>query len=223
VAAWAREHECLVVMRHSVGEFVEAGDLLFEVYGNPGPADAAERALRGLAALGLERTIEQDPSFALRVMVDVANKALSPAVNDPTTAVQVLDYLGDSLRVIGETDLSTPSWHTGAAKRGVVIPVRRWEDFLALGTTEIREFGNTSIQVMRRMRALLEKLLQEVRPENRAAVKAEIARLDATVAAGFAGSIDRDSAGIADRQGLGGPDRLGHIRPTAEEPVAPVG
>jgi uncharacterized membrane protein len=223
VAGWAYEHECLVVMRHSVGEFVEAGDLLFEVYGNPGPADAAERALRGLAALGLERTIEQDPSFALRVMVDVANKALSPAVNDPTTAVQVLDYLGDSLRVIGETDLSTPSWHTGAAKRGVVIPVRRWEDFLALGTTEIREFGNTSIQVMRRMRALLEKLLQEVRPENRAAVKAEIARLDATVAAGFAGSIDRDSAGIADRQGLGGPDRLGHIRPTAEEPVAPVG
>jgi len=62
-----------------------------------------------------------------------------------------------------------------APKRGVVVPVRRWEDFLALGVTEIREFGSTSIQVMRRMRALLEKLLQDVRPENRAAVKAEIA------------------------------------------------
>ncbi|HTT31669.1 MAG TPA: DUF2254 domain-containing protein, partial [Solirubrobacteraceae bacterium] len=202
VATWARQHECLVVMRHSIGEFVEAGELLFEVYGNPGQADVAERDLRGLVALGLERTIEEDPAFALRVMVDVANKALSPAVNDPTTAVQVLDYLGDSLRVIGETDLSTPSWHSGAAHRGVVIPVRRWEDFLALGVTEIREFGSTSIQVMRRMRALLEKLLQEVRPEHRPAVKAEIARLDATVAAGFSGSIDRGRAGIADRQGL---------------------
>jgi uncharacterized membrane protein len=223
VATWAREHECLVVMRHSVGEFVEVGDVLFEVYGNPGRADAAERDLRGLVALGLERTVEEDPAFALRVMVDVANKALSPAVNDPTTAVQVLDYLGDSLRVIGETDLSTPSWHSGAAHCGVVVPVRRWEDFLALGVTEIREFGSTSIQVMRRMRALLEKLLQEVRPEHRPAVKAEIARLDATVAAGFSGSVDRDRAGIADRQGMGGPERLEPVEPAVGQPAAPVG
>jgi uncharacterized membrane protein len=211
VAAWARQHECLVVMRHSVGEFVEAGDQLFEVYGNPGEADAAARALLGLVALGLERTIEQDPAFALRVMGDVANKALSPAVNDPTTAVQVLDYLGDSLRVIGETDRSVPSWRPGTAKRGVVAPVRRWEDFLALGVTEIREFGSTSIQVMRRMRAVLEKLRQEVRPENRDAVTDEIARLEATVAASFSGSVDLGWAGIADRQGMGGPDRLGPV------------
>jgi uncharacterized membrane protein len=216
------QHECLVVMRHSVGDFIEAGDLLFEVYGDPGRADGAERVLRGLVALGIERTIEQDPAFALRVMGDVANKALSPAVNDPTTAVQVLDYLGGSLRVIGETDRSVPSWHPGAAKRGVVAPVRRWEDCLALGVTEIREFGSTSIQVMRRMRAVLEKLLQEVRPENRAAVNAEIARLDATVAAAFSGSIDRDWAGIADPQGIGGPERLGNVEPAAGQPAAPV-
>jgi hypothetical protein len=47
----------------------------------------------------------------------------------------------------GQADLPAPSWHTGADRRGVVIPVRRWEDFLALGITEIREFGSTSIQV----------------------------------------------------------------------------
>jgi len=222
VAAWAGRQHCLVVMRHSVGEFVETGDPLFEVYGNPGPADAAERALRGLVALGLERTIDQDPAFALRVMVDVAGKALSPAINDPTTAVQVLDYLGDSLRVIGRVDRSVPSWRTGTARRGVVIPVRRWEDFLALGITEIREFGSTSIQVLRRIRAVLEKLLHEVRPENRAAVQAELARLDATVAAGFSDSIDRGWAGIADAQGMGGPGRLGPARPSVERPLAPV-
>jgi uncharacterized membrane protein len=208
VATWAGRHECLVVMRHSVGEFVETGDRLFEVYGNTGQVDTAEQALRGLVALGLERTIEQDPAFALRVMVDVASKALSPAINDPTTAAQVLDYLGDSLRVIGQADLSPPSWQAGAERVGVVVPARRWEDFLALGVTEIREFGSTSVQVMRRMRALLEKLQQEVRPENREAVKAELARLDATVTSAYEGSIDRDRAGIADSQGLGGPDRL---------------
>ena len=209
VSKWAAEHSCLVVMPHSVGEFIETGERLFDVYGDPGQADTATHDLRGLVALGLERTIEEDTAFALRVMVDVANKALSPAINDPTTAVQVLDYLGDSLRVIGQADRSAPSWHTGADKRGVVIPVRRWDDFLALAMTEIREFGSTSIQVMRRMRALLEKLSKEVREENRPAVEAEIKRLDATVAAAFSGSVDRDWAAIADGQGLGGPDRLG--------------
>jgi hypothetical protein len=89
-------------------------------------------------------------------------------------------------------------------------------NFLALGITEIREFGSTSVQVMRRMRAVLEKLLQEVRPENRAAVKDELARLDATVAAAFSGSIDRERAGIADPQGMGGPDRLVPVESAAE-------
>ena len=146
------------------------GRPLIDVYGNlRRRADAAERTLRGFVALGIERTIEQDP-FAIPVMVDVANKALSAAINDPTTAVQVLNYLGDSLRVIGTADLSGPSWHPGAARRGVVVPFRRWEDFLALSVTEIREYGSSSIRVLRRMRAMLEKLSEQVRPENRAAV-----------------------------------------------------
>ena len=134
----------------------------------------------------------------------------------------MLDYLGDSLRSIGEADLAAPSWHAGAAKQAVIIPVRRWEDFLALGITEIREFGSTSIQVLRRLRAVLDKLLEEVRPENRAAVKDEIARLDATAAATFGGSIDRDWAGIADRQGLGGPQRLALGEPSGGRPAIPV-
>ena len=136
-------------------------------------------------------------------------------------ARSMLNYLGDSLRVIGTADLSAPSWHPGAPQRGVVIPVRRWEDFLALSVTEIREHGSSSIQVMRRMRAMLEKLSEQVRPENRAAVQVEIARLDATVARSFSGSIDRDRAGIADRQGIGGPGRLETAEPAIADPVPP--
>ena len=223
VVTWARRHECLVAMRHSVGEFMDAGDPLFEVYGDPGRPDAAERDLRGLVALGLERTIEQDPGFAIRVIVDMAGKALSPAINDPTTGVQALDYLGASLKHLGTIDRSAPTWHTGAAKCGVLIPARRFEDFLALAVTEIREFGASSIQVMRRMRALLEELQQEVHPENRAAVQAELARLNATVAATYSDSIDRDRAGIADRQGLGGPGRLEPAEAAAVQPIRPMG
>ena len=93
----------------------------------------------------------------------------------------------------------------GALTTGVVMPVRTWPDVLALGITEIREYGATSIQVMRRLRALLEELGELVLPENRAAVDEEVRRLDATVQASYASSIDLDRAGSRDHQGIGGP------------------
>jgi uncharacterized membrane protein len=87
----------------------------------------------------------------------------------------------------------------------VVLPTRRWEDYLALGVTEIREYGASSVQVMRRLRAMLEDLLDEVLPEHRPAVEDELARLDATVVQTFGDSVDLDRAVVADRQGIGGP------------------
>jgi uncharacterized membrane protein len=158
-----------------------------------------------MIVLGDERTIEQDPAFAIRIIVDIADKALSPAINDPTTAVQALDHLSDVLRLIGTTNLSRSRWHAdGPARTGLVIPARGWEDYLTLGVTEIREYGSTSIQVMRRMRAMLEELRDEVRAEHRPAVEEELARLQATVASTFADSVDLDRASTADPQGIGG-------------------
>src|SRR5262249_914024 len=155
----------------------------------------AESKLRAMIVLGDERTIEQDPAFAIRIMVDIADKALSPAINDPTTAVQALNHLSDVLRLIGTTDLSRSRWRAGTpARTGLVIPARGWEDYLALGVTEIREYGSTSIQVMRRLRAMLEELHDEVRPEHRPAVEDELARLQTTVARTFADSVDLDRA-----------------------------
>jgi len=218
MVGWARAHDCLLVLPHYVGDFVGRGDALFEVYGAPGDASALERKLLGWVALGAERTIDQDPAFAMRIMVDVAGKALSAAINDPTTAVQVLDYLTECLSLIGATDLSGPEWQPGEPVRGLVIRVRRWEDFLALGTTEIREYGSTSMQVMRRMRATLERLSAEVLPEHRAAVAQELSRLDATVAQSYAGSIDIDRAGTADLQGIGGPTPREATKPATSAP-----
>jgi len=138
-------------------------------------------------------------------MVDIADKALSAAVNDPTTAVQVIDHLGDVLRLIGEIDLSRSRWTDERdATVGLVFPIRSWEDYLTLATTEIRCYGASAIQVMRRMRAMLEELHDEVREEHRSAIDEELARLDATVARSFADSVDIDRASIADPQGMGG-------------------
>jgi uncharacterized membrane protein len=121
----------------------------------------------------------------------------------------VLDHLGDVLGVIGKTDLQPVTARGSELTPGrVLMQARGWEDFLALGVTEIREYGATTIQVNRRLRALLEELHDEVRPENRAAVEDELARLTASVAGGFGGSPDLDRASTADGQGIGGPGEL---------------
>jgi uncharacterized membrane protein len=205
LTAFARQHACLVVFRHSVGDFLPVGAPILEIHGTTLPI-STNRRLSGMLALGAERTIEQDPTFAIRVMVDIAVRALSPAVNDPTTAIQVLDYLEESLRMVGSAEPGAGASAAGLTT-GVVMPVRMWRDVMALGVTEIREYGAASIQVVRRLRALFEELGELVLPENRAAVDDELRRLDATVAASYAGSVDLDWARSADPQGIGGPAR----------------
>jgi uncharacterized membrane protein len=117
----------------------------------------------------------------------------------------VLNYLGECLRMIGTVDVSESRFEGPmSGRQGVVMPVRGWEDYRAIATTEIREYGASSIQVMRRMRSMLEELLDEVPEPRRAAVRGELARLDATVARSFAESVDLDRARTADPQGMGG-------------------
>jgi uncharacterized membrane protein len=87
----------------------------------------------------------------------------------------------------------------------LIMPVRSWQDFLSLGVTEIRDYGATSIQVMRRLRAVLEELVDLVLPENRPALVEELRRLDATVTTARAVSVDLDLALTSDHQGIGGP------------------
>ena len=201
---YARASRCRLILLHGVGDFVPEGAALVEIYGED-PGEDADRQVRGMIALGVERTIEQDPAFAIRIMVDIANRALSPAVNDPTTAVQVLNHLGDTLRMVGSTPVPLPSTDRGTGGADVLVPVRRWEDFLSLAVTEIREYGRQSVQVMRRLRAVLEELRESVPAERRDAVDAELARLEATVSRGFGGTVDLDLASVPDPQGIGGP------------------
>jgi uncharacterized membrane protein len=219
ISAVARKHACLVVFRRSVGDFVPVGAVILEVHGATLPPAVSGR-LSKMLALGVERTIEQDPAFAIRVMVDIAIRALSPAVNDPTTAVQVLDHLGETLRLVGvvKRPSVTPAQEP---KSGVVMPVRTWSDFLALGISEIRDYGATSIQVARRLLALLQELGELVLPEYRAAVDEELRRLEATITASYEHRVDTDRARYPDHQGIGGPAMARRGADLALEPARP--
>lgn len=197
----AEGSNCLIELVPEVGDFVAAGDPLFRVFGlSPLP----DRALRNSVALGQERTMEQDPMFAFRIMVDIASKALSPAINDPTTAVLAIDQLHHLLRDVGgrflaegrETDRS------GAVRLFYRTP--NWDDFVLLAVTEVRQYGRDSIQVMRRLRAMLENLIQTL-PDRRAPLlRKELGLLASSSQRTFADLADQTLAEISDLQGLGG-------------------
>ena len=199
----AADRGWVCVLRHAVGDFVTNGGVLVDVYGPTRPGDA--RRLAGLVALGHERTIDQDPAFAVRIIVDIAIRALSPAVNDPTTATQMINHLGGLLAGIGSHDLDGRGLLVdGAGRLRVVFPTRTWESYLDLGVSEIRDYGQSSAQVCRRLRAMLDDLEDGVLPVNRAAVRRQRAVLDTFVAHTFPDGRDRAFALGVDRQGIGG-------------------
>ncbi|MGW1881622.1 DUF2254 domain-containing protein [Streptomyces sp. NPDC001970] len=202
LAAVAEHHDCVVVLTHRVGDSVPPGGALLEVHG-AAPPDP--RALTGLVALGVERTIEQDPAFALRILVDVAIRALSPAVNDPTTAVQLLNHIDAFLHALGKAELHRRyALQDSHGRPRLVVPGRSWEDFLQLAVTEIRECGATSLQICRRLRALLEGLLAALPEPRLPAVREELKLLDQSVARSFTDPARLAIALTPDSQGIGG-------------------
>lgn len=202
----ATQRELVCVLPHTMGSFVTTGDVLLEVYG-PGSARDAH-TLRGMIALGQERSLDQDPGFALRILVDIAVRALSPAVNDPTTATQMINYIGTLLRGIGT---SAPTWQDAwfdaAGRARLLVATRTWEDFLHLGVNEVRSYGITSTQTVRRLRAMLADLECDVTPERRAAVVRQRSILDRMVIAAFSDFDERAFALGTDHQGIGGSSR----------------
>ena len=186
----------------TVGDTLALGTSMLRVYG-AAPID--ERRLRSAFALGTERTFQQDPKYAIRLIVDIAIKALSPAVNDPTTAVQALDQLEDLLLRLGQRRLEIGAFRDAGGAVRLLIPYPAWDDFLALAFDEIRYYGKDSVQVMRRMKALAADLAAALPAERQASLVRHHRRLDVAIAKAFPDAVDQSEASVADRQGLGVP------------------
>jgi uncharacterized membrane protein len=185
-----------------VGDFVAADEPLFRLYGGATAADVSK--LSDSVAFGPERTMEQDPTFALRIIVDIALKALSPAINDPTTAVLAIDQLHRLLRSVGRRNLRTDEIVDGSNRLRVIFRTPNWDDFVHLACTEIRAFGATSMQVVRRLRAMIENLIQTLPEHRHAALRQELSLLDREIERHFTFAEDLALARVADSQGLGG-------------------
>ena len=202
VVRQAQATDAVIVLACAVGDTLVDNTLLLRVHG--GRELLAETPLRRAIQTARERTFEQDPKYPLRLLVDIAIKALSPAINDPTTAVQAIDQIEDLLLRLGRRTLDA-----GCAmdERGVlrlVFPTPTWEDYLALAFDEIRQYGVSSVQVMRRLRSALLNLVDAVTDaERKAVVRRYLDHLNWVIQHSVLDAEDQIMALQEDRQGLG--------------------
>jgi uncharacterized membrane protein len=132
---------------------------------------------------------------------------LSPVVNDPTTAVQALDQIEDLLLRLGQRNLEIGLFRDSDAELRLVVPFPEWADLLRLAFAEICFYGATSVQVVRRLNALVNDLISVVPEECRPALQYWDVRLKATIARSFEDGEERLEALREDRQGLGIPSQ----------------
>ncbi len=202
LVSMAQRADCVIEMVPQVGDFVGADQPLFRIFGDGAPPPAA--ALYQSVAVGPERTLEQDPTFAFRIMVDIAIKGLSPAINDPTTAILAIDQIQYLLRHIGSRHLDEGQRQDVQGSVRFLYRTPDWKDFVYLAVTEIRQFGGTSIQVARRLRAMLEDLIETLPHERTVLLRTELKLLIRSAERFFLEPEDQALANVSDSQGVGG-------------------
>ena len=177
----AEDADCVLEMVPPLGAFVPAEAPLFRVKGDMRRVDV-DRVIEA-AGLGLERTLDQDVAYGMRMLVDMAERSLaeSPFL-DPTTALQAIDRLHDCLRQLAQRELPDGRCRDATGTVRVVLPVMDWDAFLHLAFDEIRLVGARSPQVTRRLVSALADLEMLVPPERLPAVRHQHAAILSAVA-----------------------------------------
>ena len=147
------------------GDEIAEGAALAVVTGPREPA--LEPEVLKAVTVGVERTFEQDPALALRLLADIALRALSPAVNDPTTAVQALDRIASLLRVLATRDLDIENIADGSGTTRVKLVLPTWDDYLAVALDEIIALPGLLPTITRRLARLLDDIAAIAPPGRR--------------------------------------------------------
>jgi len=193
-----RQQECWLELTVAVGEYLAHGTPVALVHGG----DLRDRDVTRFFLIRGERTFVQDPAFGFRQLVDIAIRALSPAVNDPTTGVQAIDRISDLLAITGRR-LDPAGWRVDSSGTvRVKRKLRNFDGLLVLSLTEIIRYGADAPQVTRRLHAVLDELEATLPAERQAAIAGQRSLLEAAISAALPAPFT-PVASAADREGLG--------------------
>jgi uncharacterized membrane protein len=178
----ATRHDLVVRLGRMVGDYVVDGTPIGWAWssraGRPAPTPGQlSQALRGAVHVGSERTMLQDVGFGLRRLVDIGNRALSPAVNDPYTAVQAVHHLSVLLCALARRRLGDWLCHDPQGSLRVAIPYPGFADYVRLGTAQIRRSGAKEPALARSLLQLLKDVGGSAVSDDRRAVCARHVRL----------------------------------------------
>jgi uncharacterized membrane protein len=200
LVALAERHRVQIRLVPHIGDYLPSNAPIAQVWADDAATTPQIEAgeVVELIGLGRERTMHQDVAFGFRQLVDMAAKALSPGINDPTTAVQVVDRLHDLLRRLADLDDPCAVHRDERGRPRLDSPVHRWDDYIHLACDEIRRYGTDSLQVHQRLRGMLDDLAHAVeasgRPERRAVLEQQRALLERAARRAFEDEDDLRAA-----------------------------
>jgi uncharacterized membrane protein len=185
----------------NVGEFISSRTTVLRVH--DGKREITPREARSIFVLARQRTIDQDPAFVLRMFVDIAIRALSPAINDPTTAVQVLDRIEAMLVELYDRHPGPTYVADGSHAVRALVNAPTWATYFELGSSEIRRYGGSSLQINRRLLAMHKHFLHIVTGADRERVELELRLIEENAQRTFTDPEEFLIARVPDRLGLG--------------------
>ena len=171
----------VIVLRVGIGDTLQRGTPVADLHG----CEVADEAVLHGLLTGPERTFHQDPLFAFRLLADIGLRALSPAVNDPATAVQVLDTMEGILSPLAARDLDVAEVADASGAVRVILALPSWDDYLRTGLDDLIESAARAPMVLLRVRTLLIALLDTAKPERRPAVSWRLNRAQDLMASNF--------------------------------------
>jgi uncharacterized membrane protein len=201
LVAEASRAGCTLELVPVMGDFVPAGSPLVRVHGDWKKLNSSRVAK--LVHLADERTHGSDPAYAFRKLVDIAERAISSPFNDPTTAVQAIDRLHDSLRQLAARPFPNGEHTDREGTLRLIVSTMGWDGYVRLSFDEIRLAGAGSPQVARRLAAALEDLCTVALPDRVPVLERELALLGACVRRAYADEFDAAAALVPDPQGIG--------------------
>lgn len=166
----ANKHGILLHVNTMPGAFVTKGSVMLRAYPDALLDESIKEALCETMIIGQDRTPEQDIAFTLRRIVEIAQRALSPGINDPTTALYCLDRLGEALELLATREPSARHRYDDAGQLSMVMEIPAFRDMACPMFTSIARYALKDAEVMSRLLQEMQRVADAARPACRTAI-----------------------------------------------------